>query len=602
MKPPAWAADIHYSLPLHPQLLVTGNVRDQFPVWVDQDAGAPSIDLWDLGEVIWEICQSRQYLAMVTANTASGEFSVRSKNADSLPNWLKSQPADGLDVRGLQHLFRLIVANREAPIALLIPYAARIAPASLNLPTENAELLGLSESLSNSAQPARATGQGMSAFNTVIWLATRQEELHPSFAIDSPGLRVISIPSPTLDTRMEAALFVHQGDEAAARPLAEATHGMTIRQVVACARLAMDTGMVGDRYSEAARLVRIGTVEDRWSVGALREKIRIAEDYLGKRVIGQGHAVARAVDILIRSAVGLNGSQVSSSPNRPRGVMFLCGPTGVGKTELAKGIAALVLGEQAEPIRFDMSEFKMDEARQRLIGAPPGYVGYDVGGELTNAVRQNPVCVLLFDEIEKAHPRIFDLFLQILEDGRLTDGRGATVHFSECFLIFTSNLGTVEVAEATQAVNAVSYNMDPDDVRDTLRRAYDHFFHNILRRPEIRNRLGDSFVPLGYLDKEHFPELLNRAISSLRLRVRNLHAVDVEVMPAARKALLTQIMLNPEDGARGVSNTVETMLINPLGRFLFASEDAQIHGKRIDISGLDLSDGRWEVKANVAES
>ena len=156
-----------------------------------------------------------------------------------------------------------------------------------------------------------------------------------------------------------------------------------------------------DQYAEAARLLRVGVTDDPWAADVLREKIRNAEDYLNQRVLGQQRAVAKTMDVLYRSAVGLNGAHLSSSPNRPRGVLFLAGPTGVGKTELAKGIASLVLGGDAQPLRFDMSEFRADEAHQRLIGAPPGYVGYDAGGELTNAVRANPVCILLFDEMRR---------------------------------------------------------------------------------------------------------------------------------------------------------------------------------------------------------
>src|SRR5262249_11904653 len=305
----------------------------------------------------------------------------------------------------------------------------------------------------------------LTPYNTVFWLCERQEDLHSAFPLNSRALRVVRVPVPTLDARRAAADFAMRrqlddgqpasagadgqpggagGAEAAANALAEVTHGMTVREVFACGDVALERGLPTDHYAEAARLLRVGVTDDPWSADALREKIRNAEDYLNQRVLGQQRAVAKTMDVLYRSAVGLNGAHLSSSPNRPRGVLFLAGPTGVGKTELAKGIASLVLGGDAQPLRFDMSEFRADEAHQRLIGAPPGYVGYDAGGELTNAVRTNPVCILLFDEIEKAHPRIFDLFLQILEDGRLTDGRGATVYFTECFLIFTSNLGVTE--------------------------------------------------------------------------------------------------------------------------------------------------------------
>src|SRR6185369_7733636 len=155
----------------------------------------------------------------------------------------------------------------------------------------------------------------------------------------------------------------------------------------------------------------------------------------------QQAAVVKALYIIKRAATGLSGAQGSKAGGKPRGVMFLAGPTGVGKTELAKTMTELLFGDERAYVRFDMSEFSAEHADQRLLGAPPGYVGYDAGGELTNAVKERPFSVILFDEIEKAHPRLLDKFLQLLDDGVLTSGRGERVFFSETIIIFTSNLG-----------------------------------------------------------------------------------------------------------------------------------------------------------------
>src|SRR5690606_35743133 len=147
------------------------------------------------------------------------------------------------------------------------------------------------------------------------------------------------------------------------------------------------------------------------------------------------------LDILKRAVLGLSGARATRSASRPRGALFCAGPAGTGKTGPAKAVTRLIIGDESAYVRVDMSEVPGQGSGDRLIGAPPGYVGHEAGGELTNAVREDPFRVILFDEIEKAHPRILDKFLQILEDGRLTDGRGNTVHFSESILIFTSNLG-----------------------------------------------------------------------------------------------------------------------------------------------------------------
>jgi ATP-dependent Clp protease ATP-binding subunit ClpA len=347
--------------------------------------------------------------------------------------------------------------------------------------------------------------------------------------------------------------------------------------VFSCGKVAAERRLPPERYGEAARLMRVGITDDPWSADALRDKIKSAETYLNARVLGQERAVAKTLDVLYRSAVGLNGAHLSSSPNRPRGVLFLAGPTGVGKTELAKGIAGLVLGADAEPLRFDMSEFRADEAHQRLIGAPPGYVGYDSGGELTNAVRANPVCVLLFDEIEKAHPRIFDLFLQILEDGRLTDGRGATVHFTESFLIFTSNLGVAEQkpgsdreAGAEAPPPLVNPSMDPREVERVLRRAYEDFFNRGIGRPELRNRFGDSYVVLDFIQKPTVEKIVDKALRTVAARLASVHQAELVVADQVCEELIRYACAKLADGGRGINNVVEAALVNPLSRHIFA--------------------------------
>ncbi len=194
--------------------------------------------------------------------------------------------------------------------------------------------------------------------------------------------------------------------------------------------------------ADAVRRYKVGVTEDPWQK-VDHAKIRGAVSFIGKRVKGQEHAVTHMLDIVKRAVTGVGRTRSGA----PRGVAFLAGPTGVGKTELAKTITNLLFGDESAYIRFDMSEFSAEHADQRLIGAPPGYVGYDVGGELTNAIREKPFSVVLFDEIEKAHPRILDKFLQILDDGVLTSGRGERVYFSEALLIFTSNLGIFSLDE-----------------------------------------------------------------------------------------------------------------------------------------------------------
>src|SRR5690606_13759088 len=190
-----------------------------------------------------------------------------------------------------------------------------------------------------------------------------------------------------------------------------------------------------------SEMYKYGVTTNEWDK-IQSSRLENAEEFICGRIKGQKAAVARVLDIIKRAKIGLSAGD-SSKSNRPRGVLFFAGSTGVGKTEMAKALAALLFGQEERLLRFDMSEYAAPQSDQRLLGAPPGYVGYEEGGQLTNAVKKNPFSILLFDEIEKAHGSIFDKFLQILDDGRLTDGKGETIYFSECIIIFTSNLGTV---------------------------------------------------------------------------------------------------------------------------------------------------------------
>ena len=265
--------------------------------------------------------------------------------------------------------------------------------------------------------------------------------------------------------------------------------------------------------------------------------------------------------------------------------MFLAGPTGVGKTELAKSITRLLFNDDRACVRFDMSEFSSEHAEARLIGAPPGYVGFDAGGELVNAVRQRPFSVLLFDEIEKAHPRILDKFLQILEDGRLTDGRGDTAHFSECLLVFTTNLGVYTETESGRVLN-VSPDQEPLDVRARIMSAIEHHFRTTIGRPELLNRMGGNIIVFDFIRPEIARRIAEKMVAKVVSRVHALHGVEVLFSTAAMQMLLDRATDDPSNGGRGIGNQIETLLINPLATLLFSLNPPK--GARLEISTLTL--------------
>jgi ATP-dependent Clp protease ATP-binding subunit ClpB len=279
------------------------------------------------------------------------------------------------------------------------------------------------------------------------------------------------------------------------------------------------------------------------------EKLLHLESELGKRLIGQKRAVASVADAVRRSRAGI------SDPNRPTGSFLFLGPTGVGKTELAKALAEFLFDDEHAMVRIDMSEYGEKFSVSRLVGAPPGYVGYDQGGQLTEAVRRRPYSVILFDEVEKAHPEVFDVLLQVLDDGRLTDGQGRTVDFRNTILILTSNLGSQYLIDPT-----LSWDEKEQAVLQTVRQAF---------KPEFVNRL-DDIVVFSSLSEEELGEIVNLYIDRLTVRLHD-RRLELGVTPDAR-AWLAERGYDPLYGARPLRRLMQREIDDKLARALLNGE------------------------------
>jgi ATP-dependent Clp protease ATP-binding subunit ClpA len=248
---------------------------------------------------------------------------------------------------------------------------------------------------------------------------------------------------------------------------------------------------------------------------------------------------------------------------------------------LAKTITGLLFGDDSAYIRFDMSEFSAEHSDQRLIGAPPGYVGYDVGGELTNAIREKPFAVVLFDEIEKAHPRILDKFLQILDDGVLTSGRGDRVYFSEAFIVFTSNLGIYRTESNGQRQLNIQPDAGLDEIRRRVRSEIDQHFKVVLNRPEILNRIGENIVVFDFIRPEIAIEIFDSMIASIVADLQEIQGICIQFAEDARDVLKTLCLADLSNGGRGIRNQVEAHFVNPLARALFDLEAVENQGFRV---------------------
>ena len=303
------------------------------------------------------------------------------------------------------------------------------------------------------------------------------------------------------------------------------------------------------------------------------QKLLHLEDELHQRVIGQDEAVTAVAEAVIRARSGLK------DPNRPIGSFIFLGPTGVGKTELARALAEFLFDDERAMIRIDMSEYQEKHTVARLVGAPPGYVGYEEGGQLTEAVRRRPYSVVLFDEIEKAHHDVFNVMLQVLDDGRLTDGQGRTVDFKNTIVIMTSNIGSQRILEYRGAFDGEGYERMKEAVLEEMRQ---HF------RPEFLNRV-DEIIVFHALSEEHLKQIVEIQLERLRARLAERH-IRLELTDAARLNLV-RTGYDPNYGARPLKRAIQKKVETPLGRLILKGE---IHdGQRL--SGRCQRRGRANV-------
>ena len=381
------------------------------------------------------------------------------------------------------------------------------------------------------------------------------------------------------------------------------TDGMSLREIFQYAKISKKSNLFLSNskvsFKDLYKLINFNKQESEWEKIDL-QKMKNINEILSKRVKGQDEAIQIVKSTLIRSFTGMNGILHSSSNNRkPKGALFFVGPTGTGKTELAKSISEFVFGEETRIIRFDMSEFNQEHSDQRLIGAPPGYVGHSSGGELTNAVKQKPFSILLFDEIEKAHPRILDKFLQILEDGRLTSSQGEVIDFSETFIIFTSNIGAKDVDKI---------NIDSNkEIHKHFISSVSNFFKNEIGRPELLNRIGyKNIVPFNFVTNEGIiSNIINSKLLSFGEQLKKDKNIDLTYKNNAKEIIVKEVIkkYDKKMGGRGIITELETVFIDKLSSSMFQKYNVIMDNiKNKKITSIQCLINNGEIEFNFIEN
>ena len=602
---PRWIRDVLRFLAVRSQFLLHGNVRDRQPF----PGGPGRYSPLALNQYLVDVLALRGYEHFLIFNLVEGFSVVTTRGSDpSLARgFFEKQCGMTFDERGFYRcsIDRAIavvegaLGTRERLVAVVMDYASRLAVRA-DSPTEREhEFFTKALMLGLSTVPHVTERVREAHFNTLFWICERENDLPAWLVLDNPRLRSIPIPRPDSVSRavmvraLAASLSGYregsEGErEACERGFVEQTEGLLLADIVAISQLARRERLSFRDIGEAVRRYKLGVTEDPWK-RLDRRKIQEGEAFIRQRVKGQRQAVVKALDIVKRAVTGLSGAQASKGPGRPRGVLFLAGPTGVGKTELAKTITELLFGDERAYIRFDMSEFSTEHADQRLIGAPPGYVGYDAGGELTNAIREKPFAVVLFDEIEKAHPRILDKFLQLLDDGVLASGRGERVYFSESVIVFTSNLGLYRTDGEGNRVPTVTPQEDYATVERKVRGEIENHFKTQLNRPEILNRIGDNIVVFDFIRPEVALEIFRKMVANILGRLEQQQQIRVRLTSAVESDLIDRCTADLSLGGRGIGNKLEAWLINPLARALFDQDIGS--GRNVEVRGVDESGG-----------
>lgn len=611
---PRWIKDIFRFLPVKSHFILSNNIRDRYPFPAQPERCMPL----DLVQYLTEALRTQGFDYFIKYNQIEG-FSAVVPRGDSMER-VRAFFSKTFEIkfdacgqyrcskeRSLE-IFEQIVKHQEHFIAIYADFASRYTVKADSLTEDEHLYFTKAYMLSQSVLPHITKKVSSAMFNSVFWLCDRENDLPAWFIAENSRIRGVIIPKPDHIQRRALIKVLapslkgfkecnENGVEQFTEEFVDQTEGMVLGDVVAITQLCRKEELGFEEISEAVRRYKIGVPDDPWKKLS-REKVLNGEEFIRKRVKGQDASVVKALDIIKRAMMGLSGAQTSRlAGGKPRGLMFLAGPTGVGKTELAKALTELLFGDERAYIRFDMSEFSAQHADQRLMGAPPGYVGFEAGGELTNAIKEKPFSVVLFDEIEKAHPRILDKLLQIIDEGALTSGKGERVYFSESVLVFTSNLGIYKDNADGQRVLNVSMNEPYADVAKKVRLEIDKYFKTDLNRPEILNRIGENIVVFDFIRQDIAVQIFDKMLENIKGRMLQSKGITIELPDEIKTQLLEFCIKDLSNGGRGIGNQLEAWLINPLGRALF--DFGVQDGHTVRITEFKESEGVPELKIEV---
>ena len=586
-KKPKWQKEIESFKGIKSTFIIEGNINDIYPYYDEKN----QLNYYNLDSLLTKLFKIEEKAEddkeleynFVFCNPVLGFYNKKSsvseilKDFDKSNNIFKNDGKQNYKVDDIEKLSVIIkealTVKKEKPLTIVMNFAARYISSPTSLDScENNMFINLFEASMN----AKAI-KGYS--NTLILVVEKFNDLPSWFYYNNPNVRTITIPNPDKNIRLNFIEMNYkeelENDLKTKGKFIDNTEGLKNSELKELKNLYERYKKKDENYSllDALTMYKYGIKENMWE-SIDDEAVSNLENSLKDRVKGQDRAIKKVSSVIKRAVTGMSGLQHSSTGNKPKGILFFAGPTGTGKTELTKALAEVLFGDENNCIRFDMSEYSESHSDQKLFGAPPGYVGYEAGGQLTNAIKERPFSILLFDEIEKAHSSIMDKFLQILEDGRMTDGQGNTVYFSEALIIFTSNLGiTKKIIDSSgneRREQLVSIDESYEDMENKVINGIKAHF-----KPEVVNRIGNNIVVFDFIRDEVSQLIVKSQIKKINENIEKIKKIKIVISPeileyyyklAKEKNIL-------EMGGRGIGNMIEDKYINELSDYIFNSRN-----------------------------
>lgn len=620
---PKWQRELRSFLGIKSGIILEGNVYDEFPKFRYEGGEATFLDVDDMDQAILSLVREEE-TAVFFFDPVDGfycyEDSIETQRQMLLPLFdgystheitknhgctvclMPREKKDGCkgspeteQYIWVSEIIRRTMSDKAAysdkeNVVFVLNFASRLDACNLREAESNTMFLNLMAA-TTSVQTSQI------CCNSLILVVDKYNDIPAWVYLNNPNIRTISVCVPDRNTRRlylenlygELAPFqlLSREDYDPGKQFVAETEGLQLQELRQILQLAYRKDIAPQDISLAFKLYKYGVLDDPWE--NLENDILVhIESKLEERVKGQDEAIGKVKAVITRAVKGLSGLQHSGASHKPKGILFFAGPTGVGKTETAKALAESIFGDENACIRFDMSEYRLEQSDQKLFGAPPGYVGYEGGGQLTNAVKNRPFSVILFDEIEKASPTILDKFLQILEDGRMTDNQGNTVYFGETIIIFTSNIGlTREDPDPQNAFRATPHRVPTITIEDPMTEDTPEFrsrvttmltegvksYFNDNGRPELLNRLGeDNIVVFQFINKHDAEKICDYKLGKICKTIeteKNIHIIVDEVVDMLHE----KAILERPHGGRGVGNMLEREFLNPLAGFICTLPD-----------------------------